>query len=186
PAEAPQMADDRQRLRKDHGGERIVQEVFRHAQQVRIVIEPGAKRLQAAQIIGKSQSLAQGGEYLPVALPAASAERLLQTIAQIRAEAIVVQQGVVDIQQKNDLTGQHGGDASFIGLRQVSAPRMTLCAAAGPQLPGSYCTTGSGSCNTGSTTRHAASTQSSCVNSDVSPRTASPSKRSYGDFSLCE
>src|SRR5271155_4674084 len=157
------MLDDRQRLRKKQTGERVFQEVFRHAKQMRIVIEAGAKRLQTAQVIGNSKSLAQLLECPKVALPLLRAERLFQPRPEILSEAIVVEQGIVDIQQKDDViarhrvvaqyrvVAQHGVVGSFFGLCQVSSSSITPAAAAGPQVPGSYCTTGSGSFNTGST-----------------------------------
>jgi hypothetical protein len=40
-----QVCDRRERVRKDSVGERVLQEELRHVEQVRIVVEPGAKQL---------------------------------------------------------------------------------------------------------------------------------------------
>src|SRR3982074_2620144 len=144
-----------------------------------MVVETGAKCLQAAQVIGKPLLLAQSAEDRPVARTLGSAERQFQTVAEICGKAVVVQQGVVHVQQKNDSgAGQHGEDVSGSGSCHASASLTTSFAAEGPQVPDSYSSTGLPAVNTGATTRHAASTESSWVNSEVSPRMASPSRRS--------
>jgi hypothetical protein len=127
-----------------------------------MVVESGAKRLQAGQVIGQPELLAQAAEDRPVALAFRDAERLFQPLAEIRGKAVVVQQGVVHVQQKNHLPGaQHGEDFSVTGSCQVSPAFTTSAAAPGPHAPGSYSSTGRLAVNAGSTTRQAASTQSS-------------------------
>ena len=91
---------------------------------------------------------------------------------EIRAEAIVVEQRVVDIEQEHDTTpilNQHGRVSSGFGSCQPSSPATTARAAAGPQASGSYSATGTALSSIGSTTRHAASTTSSRVKSVASP-----------------
>src|SRR5580700_9902107 len=127
-----------------------------------MVVEPRAKSLQASQVIGQAELLAQPAEDGPIACAFGGAERLLQTVAEIRGKAIVVQEGIVHIQHENHPVGlQHGEVRSTTGSCQVSSPLTTSFAADGPHVPGSYSRTGWGSARTGSTTRHAASTQSS-------------------------
>src|SRR5207253_1929991 len=120
----------------------------------------------------------------PIAIALTGAEGLFQACAEIRAEPIVVEKRVIDIQQEHDLAfAQHGAVSSGLGSCQPSSPVTTARAPAGPQVPGSYSATGTELWSIGSTTRHAASTPSSRVKSAASPRMASPSRRSYGDFS---
>src|ERR1700692_2885896 len=104
--------------------------------------------------------------------------------SEIRNETIVVEKRIVDIEQEHDVTFvQHGRDSSGFGSCQPSWLATMARAATGPQGPGSYSATGAALVTIGSTTRHAASTPSSLVKSEASPRMASPSRRSYGDLS---
>src|ERR1039457_5902364 len=136
PAQAAQMIDGRQCSRIDQVRKRVLQQILRQVQQLRIAVEPGAKRLQTTQVIGDPKFFAKSAKDRPIALATAGAERQLQSIAEIRAESVVVEQGVVDIQQEDDAVGQHGEVASGFGSCQVSSPPITLAAVAGPQLPG--------------------------------------------------
>ena len=52
------MRDGVERARKQPAGKRVFQQELRHVQQFRMVVEPGAKLLQAAQVIGQAQLLA--------------------------------------------------------------------------------------------------------------------------------
>src|ERR1700723_299596 len=178
-AESAQVGDGLEGSREQPCCERIFQQKFRHCQQVRMIVQSGAKYLQASQVVGKPQLFAQTAEDGPITRAFRGAESLCQAVAEICGKAIVVQQGVVHVQQKNRLPGvQHGEDLSVTGSCQVS-PSFTISAEApGPQVPGSYSSTGVPAVHTGSTTRQAASTLSSWVNSEVSPRMASPSRRS--------
>src|SRR5204863_3057425 len=148
------------------------------------VVESDAEFLQRSQIVHIGQLLAQRCKNGPVPIALIGAESLFQARVEIGAEPIVVEKRVVDIEQEHDLAfAQHGAVSSGLGSCQPSSPATTARAAAGPQVPGSYSATGTELWSIGSTTRHAASTPSSRVKSEASPRMASPSSRSYGDFS---
>src|ERR1700676_2970707 len=116
-----------------------------------MVIESAAKCLQASQVIGQSELFAQLRENRPIAPAFDRTERLFQARAEIRAEAVVVQQRVVHIQQKNNLlVVQHGKDFSGWGSCQLS-PLPSRLAAAGPHVPGSYSSTGGAAVKPGPT-----------------------------------
>src|SRR5271169_1113001 len=157
----------------------IFKQELGHSQQLGVVVESGAEILQTAQVIRQALRLAPAAEDLPIARALRGAEHQLQPVAKIRRETIVIQQRIVHVQQKYHLAGiQHGAAFSIVGSCQVSSPPTIFTAAAGPHVPGSYCMTGTAAVRMGSITCQAASTLSSCVNSAVSPRMASPSRRS--------
>ena len=63
---------------------------------------------------------------------------------EVGAEAIVVEQRVVDVEQEHDRrigSLSTGGVSSGVGSCQPSSPATTARAAAGPQVPGSYTAT---------------------------------------------
>src|SRR5271165_4345885 len=152
-----------------------------------MVIEAGSKLLQAAQVIRQTERLAPAAENVPVASALRRTEGKFQPVAKLRRETIVIEQRIVHIEQKYHRAGvQHGEVFSMSGSCQVSSPSTIFAAAAGPHVPGSYSMTGGLAVRMGSITCQAASTLSSWVNSARSPRMASPSRRSYGDFSRCE
>src|SRR5215210_3058242 len=96
---------------------------------------------------------------------------------EIVLHAVVVEQRVVDIQQEDDIVrSAHAaaihdaqscdpGCCCSTGLCQQPSLSTINSASGGPHVPGSYSRTGAISSRMGSTTRHAASTQSSRVNS---------------------
>src|SRR6202795_3922516 len=173
------MRHRRQCARKQPACKRVFQQELRHFQQFRAVIEAGSKLLQAAQVIRQPKRRAPARENIPIAGALRGAERTLQPVAKIRRETIVIQQRIIYIEQKYYFAGvQHGAVFSIVGSCHVSSPSTMLAAAAGPQAPCSYSMTGGIAVRMGSTTCQAASTLSSCVNSPVSPRMASPSRRS--------
>src|SRR4029077_1175169 len=104
-----------------------------------------------AQVVGEAERRAPLRENVPIARALRGAERALETLAQVGRETIVVQQRVVHVQQEYRAVLQHGVDFSICGSCQVSPPSMSLSAAAGPQLPGSYSATGRPPLKTGST-----------------------------------
>ena len=113
-----------------------LEQKLRHLQEPRIVIESGAKRLQAPQVIRDAEFRAQLLEDLPVALAMIRAERSFQPGAEPDRELVVVEERIVHVQQEHDLVCvQHGAEVSATGLCQVSSPSMILSASAGPQLP---------------------------------------------------
>src|ERR1700691_183275 len=175
-----QVRDRRECRFIDEPGEGVLQQKIRHLQQPRVIVQPRAEGLQACQVIGDPEPLAQLGKDAEIALARGRAEMQFEARSQVGREAIVVEQRIVDIEQEH---GQHGDEASTCGSCQVAPSTMISALEGGPQLPGSYSVTGRSPLSKGSTTRHAASTLSSCVNSEVSPWMASPSSRSYGDFS---
>ncbi len=124
-------------------GEWVFEHEFRHVQQLGTVFKPGAKRLQRREVVGASQLLAQRREQIPVALALVGAECAVEALAEIDREAVVVEQCVVDVEQKHDAgLRRHGGGISAPGLCQPSGPAMMRALAGGPQLPGSYSSTG--------------------------------------------
>src|SRR5258708_23998008 len=68
-AQSVQVSHRLERAREQPCGKGVFQQKLRHGEQVRMVVESGSKRLQACQIIGEPQLLAQSAEDLPVARP---------------------------------------------------------------------------------------------------------------------
>src|ERR1700680_738229 len=107
-----------------------------------MVIESTAKYLQPSQVTGQSELFAQLREDRPIAPAFDRTKRLFQARAEIRAEAVVVEQRVVHIQQKNNLlVVQHGKDFSGTGSCQLS-PLTSRLRGRGTHAPGSYSDTG--------------------------------------------
>src|SRR5258708_20468985 len=84
-----------QRLKMRHGGQCtgiyqrrkwVFQQILRHAEQLRIVIETRAEQLQGAQVVREAELLAPVREYLPVAGAFPGAERLLQAVPPVHPE----------------------------------------------------------------------------------------------------
>src|ERR1022692_4052913 len=164
------MSDRIERERVAQLRERVLEQVFGHPQQLGAVVEAGTKRLQGRQIVGAPQFVAQCLKQVPIAIALDRPERALEAHAQVRGEAVVVQQGIVDVQQKHDAGWRaHGGAFSVRGSCQVSGSAMMRALSGGPQEPGSYSMTGLVEPKIGSTTRQAASIESSRVKSVVSP-----------------
>src|SRR5437016_4491280 len=106
-------------------------------QQIRIVVESDAEFLQCSQIVHIGKLFAQRSKNGPVSIALIGAEGLFQAGAEIRAETIIVEKRVVDIEQEHDLLfAQHGAVSSGLGSCQPSSPATTARAAAGPQVPG--------------------------------------------------
>ena len=120
--------------------EGIFQQECRHLQQVRILVQARAEYLQRTEVIGVAQLVTQRSVDRAIARALRGAEVALQARVEIDAEAVVVEQRVVDIQQEYRIARvrhQHGVFASGRGSCQP-CPSLTMsCAVAGPQLPGS-------------------------------------------------
>src|SRR5271166_1068821 len=167
------VADRLQRAGIEPLGERIVDQPVRQPEQARFVRDLAAVALERAEIVG----VAQGGEPLLEDRPIPVARRCAVSLGQMRLEvvldAIVVDQRVVHVEQEDDVV-HDAPHADGSGLRHGPYEPISSSAASGPQVPGSYSTTGGGFLRTASTIRHCASTMSSRLNNSPSPRIASP------------
>jgi hypothetical protein len=127
--------------------ERVFEHEFRHLQQLGSVVEPGAKRLQAGQVVGAPQLLAQRRED-PNSACAGSAPNALSECASLRSAAKrSLSSSVLSTSSRNTMPAAGSlSTAGLLGARIVPAGRaaMMRALAAGPQLPGSYSSTGSG------------------------------------------
>lgn len=136
--ERAQVDDDVEGARVEQLLERVVEDEGRGREQRLVVVELGAKPLQGGQVVGASELVAQLGEARPVALAPGDAEIVLEPDSQIGCEAVVVEQGIVDIEQEHDRSGgQHGAVSSRFGSCQPCSLATTALAVAGPQVPGS-------------------------------------------------
>src|SRR5262249_15007568 len=141
-----------------------------------------AVALQGAEVVGVAQLGPQLLEQGPVALLPLGPEGGGQVGAQVGGHPVVVQQGVVDVEQEDDGVTRAHFAPSGAGLCQPPGG-ATASAWGGPQVRGAYSWTGGGSRSTGSTTRQQASTPSWRANRLPSPSRAAPSSRSYGPTS---
>ena len=96
-----------------------------------------AEDLQRAEIIGITELAAQPIIDQPVSAPLGFTEIVIEVSCEIDTEAIIVEQGVVDIEQEDDLgRRQHVRASSGLGSCQRKSPVTMPAAADGPQLPG--------------------------------------------------
>ena len=70
-----------------------------------------AVALQGTEVIGVTQLLAQLLEQRPVAVPAGDAELAVQVRAQVGLHPVVVEQGVVNVDEEDDGVVSHDGGA---------------------------------------------------------------------------
>src|ERR1700754_3878978 len=80
-----------------------------------MVFQPQAEALQDAQVIGEAVLRAKSLVDVGPALLFLSAEPLDKCLRQVSTEAVVVEQGIVDIEQEND--GWVGHGTSLLGGR---------------------------------------------------------------------
>src|SRR5262249_43531817 len=97
-------------------GERIVNEVVRDGEQVGIARGLDAVALKDAQVVGVAKLGAERLEDPPVALGALLAALALELALEIGGDAVVVEQGVVDVDEEDDVMGWHGGYAPSLTL----------------------------------------------------------------------
>src|SRR3546814_14686242 len=83
-----------------------LEHVAGHAQQVRIVLAALAERLQRGEVVGIPEPFALAFVQCPVLVAGVGAKVAPQALVQVGLEAIVVQPGVVEIQQENQLGGE--------------------------------------------------------------------------------
>src|SRR5690242_5821662 len=88
-------------------GERIVHQERRHRQQVRFSRVFDTKTLQCAQIIAVAQIGEELFENRPVSVSRSCPEFTLEMALEVILDAVVVQQRIVDIDEKNDWVGWH-------------------------------------------------------------------------------
>ena len=105
--------DDVERGRIEAVGERVLQEERGQPEHVRIVRVLHAVALQRPQVVGVAELGAQRFEDRPVALLTLGAERARQVPLEIGGHPVVVEQGVVDVEQEHDTTSARpaGGGA---------------------------------------------------------------------------
>ena len=101
-AEAWRRARGVERAGKQPVGERVVDQERRHRQQVRIARVHQSVALQGAQVVGVAELGAQRLEDLEVQLGPRGADLLEQVAAEVGAHPVVVEQGVVDVEQEDD------------------------------------------------------------------------------------
>jgi hypothetical protein len=127
-----------ERARIQPVGKRIIEDEFTDAKQSHVVFEPESETLQRGQVVRVAGLVAHGRVQRPVAVALLRTERLLEMRGEIRAEAVVVEQRVVDVEQPHRRRlAQHGGLFSGAGSCQPSSPANTAAAVAGPHVPGS-------------------------------------------------
>src|SRR5690348_1509208 len=187
-AESCEVRNRVQRTRIYARGEVVFQQVGRQILRAQFVIAFQPEALNRAEVVGVTQLFAQVFVDLPVLFRGVRAEHVRDVLVEIILHAVVVEQGVVDVEQEHDGCGlTHritlAGESSC-GSFQPPASAISASASFGPQVPGLYFRTGTLSPMTGSSTRQASSTQSSRVNSAESPSIASPSRRSYGAIAV--
>ena len=117
-----------QRTRIQALRERVIDQEERDQQQLRVVEVFQAVALQRPQIVGVTELIPQLLEDGPVALATRRAKLALQMLTQVVLDGIVIQEGIVHIEEKHEL---------FAAARHVSFPcrfvaGSVLCAR-GPQ-----------------------------------------------------
>ena len=107
-------------------------------QQRGLVVEARAEALQRGEVVGDAGFLAHRCVQCPIAVALRDAESALEMRTEVGAEAVVVEQRVVHVEQPyGRCVVQHGGLFSLTGSRQPSSPANKFPASAGPQVPGS-------------------------------------------------
>ena len=107
-----QMADGVECARVDAVGERVVEEIERDAEHTRLARMLDAIPLQRAEIVRVTELGPELLEDLPIALLTLDAERVDQMTAEILDHRVVVEQRVVDVEQKDGI-GHSGGHGAF-------------------------------------------------------------------------
>jgi hypothetical protein len=100
-----------ERARVEAVGEGVVDEEARDLEQPRLARVREAKALERSQVVGVAELRAQLFEELPVALLALLAERGREVRAKVGRDRVVVEQRVVDVEEKD-------------GARQAAAPSL--------------------------------------------------------------
>src|SRR5581483_6194074 len=95
------MLKDFHTLRKQPSGKRVIDQVSGNRQQPHIMWVHFAVALQGPKIIGIPAFGPQAFEYSPISATASRADLTCQESAEIFDHPIVVEQGVVDIEQEN-------------------------------------------------------------------------------------
>lgn len=96
-----------ERIRKQAVSERIVDQIRRNGKQMRIVRVPQPIPLQCPKIIGIAKLVTEFFENIPVNLAPRRADLFVQKLTQVLSHAVVVEQGVVDVEEENCL---HSGN----------------------------------------------------------------------------
>ena len=104
-------------------------------QEVRITRVLDAVSLQGAEVIGIAEFHAQPFKDSPVTALSLGPECLCEMPLQVGDDPIVVEQGVVDIQQEDDGDWlHHRGASKCFGLYQPPSAAISVSASFGPQL----------------------------------------------------
>src|SRR5215472_11753617 len=110
------VRDGVERTRIEPVGEWVIEQERGHFEDVRIARILDAVALEGAEIIRVAEFLAELLEQHPVALLPLSAKGPSQVFAQVGGDTVVVEQGVVDVEQKNYLAARCHGEASSASL----------------------------------------------------------------------
>jgi hypothetical protein len=108
--DARQLRERVERAGEDALAERVVDQEARHLQQ-RMRLDAAPRhvlpvQLQRAEVVGVAELVAQLLEARPVQRGALGAERAHQVLAQVLDEAVVVEQGVVDVDQEDHVVNR--------------------------------------------------------------------------------
>ena len=90
-----------QRTRIEAIGEGIIEQKERNTQQLRVVLVLQAIALQRAEVVRITELGAELLEDLPVTVPARKAHLALEVRAQITLHGIVIEKGIVDVEEKD-------------------------------------------------------------------------------------
>src|SRR5664279_6111180 len=117
--------------------ERIVDQKRGHQEQpgVAHVFQPVT--LQRAEVVGVSELAAQLFQDGPVPVAAGGPELTREVLAEVLFHAVVVEQRVIAVEEKDDVIWRrYGVSSSSMGLCQPPSAAMSASASLGPQLPG--------------------------------------------------
>src|SRR6266481_4340127 len=96
------MFEDLEGTRVQAVGERVIDQIGRHGEEVYVLLVLDPIPLQGAEVVAVAEFGEQLLEDSPVAVPALRPELVFEMALQIRLDAIVVEQCIVDINEEDD------------------------------------------------------------------------------------